>query len=370
MKLNFKKCFAAIPAYPAGRFIIGIVAVSLAVFSILFNGGATNRILDSYEFAQNGEMMVKYAYINKKVAPIKNEVQRTDSSYSQFLGENPDGSRVYKMTSYPGQTFYKERDKWYQIEYATTTPEEFARMTKPSLLAIAYAVNIFANAGDGRIWYQNGADWATAHDAGTGTDVSATSANSLVGVGEHKDLTGVYSIFRIFYPFDTSSIPANATIVSASLSLNGFTKNNEDNDGDDWLNVFQTSQATHTTLVAGDYDTIATTTEGATRIDFGSLNAGNLYDTWTLNSSGLGWIAKNGVASTCSATAGITCLGILEGHDALNSPVATNASSTIAYRFLEVAGTTQDPYLTVVYTVPVKTRIRGWIRFIGGIRFK
>ncbi|MEK7090064.1 MAG: hypothetical protein AAB930_00570, partial [Patescibacteria group bacterium] len=116
----------------------------------------------------------------------------------------------------------------------------------------------------------------------------------------------------------------------------------------------------------------------STRIDIGSIST-SAYNVWTLNASGLTWIAKNGAASACSATTAITCIGVLEGHDVINSAVATNASSTAFLRDSETSGTSQDPYLTVIYEVPggigspsstIKTRIKGLIRFMGGIRFK
>lgn len=375
MKSNFKKIITACCSV---FLIIAVAAVSLAMFKIIFNNGA--QILDSYEsVAADGEIIVKYAYTDKKIKLVKNEIQRTGSSYLQFLGEKRDGPKVYKMTSYSGTNFYKDGDKWYQVEYATTTKENFVQLAKPSLLARiagkAYAVNIFAGAGDGRIIYSAGASWAIAHDAASGTGAAPTAAGSAVGTGGPGT---VYYIYRGFLPFDTSSIPANAKVVSASVAIYLSGKINGDNDGDDWINIFRSSQATHTTLAPGDFDTIATTTEGAARIDFGSIT-NSTYSTWTLNASGMAWIAKSGVASACSATAAITCLGFLEGHDAINSAIATNATNTFSVAWSETTGTAQDPYLTVIYEVPggigspsstIKTRIKGLIRFMGGTRFK
>ena len=168
MKSNFKKIITACCSV---FLIIAVAAVSLAMFKILFNNGA--QILDSYEsVAADGEIIVKYAYADKKIKLVKNEVQRTNSSYLQFLGEKRDGSKVYKMTSYSGANFYKDGDKWYQIEYAETTKENFVQLAKPSLLAKVmgkvYAADIFAGAGDGRVIYNFGASWAIAHDAASG----------------------------------------------------------------------------------------------------------------------------------------------------------------------------------------------------------
>lgn len=167
------------------------------------------------------------------------------------------------------------------------------------------------------------------------------------------------TIDRTFLPFDTSSIPSNATITAATLNLYTLTKTNTDNDGTDFLTVTQTSQATHTVLANADYDqcgAVSNPTEGidsGQRKDISSITT-SAYLVFTLNATGNGWIKKSGQASACSATAGITCLGVREGHDVTNAAIVSGfdvvAENTATFSSSEQSGTSQDPYLAVTYT--------------------
>jgi len=112
----------------------------------------------------------------------------------------------------------------------------------------------------------------------------------------------------------------------------------DDNDGDDFITVVQTSQADTASLTTADYDqcgAISNPTEGATRIDIGSITIG-AYNSWTLNATGLGWISKTGY----------TFLGLREGHDAINSAI-TFGINRVKFAGSEATGTANDPYLDV-----------------------
>jgi len=183
----------------------------------------------------------------------------------------------------------------------------------------------------------NTAAFATAQPAATGDGSSDSGATFRVQVG-------ISFLARGFLLFNTAAIGASATIVSGVLS--GFVdsggKSNNDNDGDDWVNVVQTNPASNTALGTADWnkcgDAVTNPTEGATRIDLGSISASAWCD-WTLNSTGRGWIN----------TSGVTKLGLREGHDCINSA----ATATNALR-IHSADTFDSvpPYLTVTYTLP------------------
>ncbi len=136
-------------------------------------------------------------------------------------------------------------------------------------------------------------------------------------------------------------------------------KTNTDNDGTDFLTVTQTSQATHTVLANADYDqcgAISNPTEGVDsgqRKDITSVTT-SAYLIFTLNSTGMGWIKKSGQASACTATTGVTCLGVREGHDVTNSAIISGfdvvAENLVSLSSSEHTGTSQDPYLSVTYS--------------------
>jgi len=209
----------------------------------------------------------------------------------------------------------------------------------------------YSSSGDGYVKYANAADWATAQGSADGNAVDYTSADNgeFCEVGIEGD--GQYRITRGFLPFDTSGLPDTATILAATLSI--YADSNvidDDNDGDDWINIVQASQAATNQLVNGDYDTCGDSvddpTEGATRIDIGNINA-NQYNTWTLNATGRGWISKTGY----------TKLGVREGHDCLDNAYVggTGTYNRMGAYNSEETGTTKDPKLVVTYSEETTT---------------
>lgn len=209
----------------------------------------------------------------------------------------------------------------------------------------------YPTAGDGYA-YKSSASWDTAHDATTGLGRTATASALVVGTGK---TTTSYYLYRAFLPFDTSSIPDDATIISATLNVYPYAKKNEDNDGDDFVTVVQTSQASTTTLSQEDFDQAGSTdnpTEGidtSERKDITSVTAGT-YFTFNLNSTGRDWISKTDV----------TKLGLREGHDVIDSSFTSSSTTASQYNYLytrssEYSSTTYDPYLAVTYTQTVTT---------------
>lgn len=189
---------------------------------------------------------------------------------------------------------------------------------------------------DGEIQYY--AAFATAQPAASG-DFALPSDIRM------RARAGATGIWRSIMLFNTSAIGSLASALSGIVSLfeSGLGIQDNDADGDDWINILQSNPASNTDLVAGDYskvgDAITNPTEGATRRLLSSLSGGANND-WTLNSTGNGWINATGV----------TKLGFREGHDCINSAaVATNQFGAFC---ADQGGTVNDPTLTVTYTLP------------------
>jgi hypothetical protein len=218
---------------------------------------------------------------------------------------------------------------------------------KPHIYPTIYlaTTSYFAGAGDGYVRYQNTGDsFATAHGATAGTSADPTNAGAITtGVTRYAATDTDWEIDRAFFPFDTSGLADGTTITAATLNLYVNEVVNQDNDGDDWVNVVQTSQADTSTLATADYDqcgAVSNPTEGATRIDQGSLTA-SAYNVWTLNATGRSWVDKTG----------FTKLGIRQGHDAINSQITWGGAQTrnrVRFNASEDGGTNTDPYLEVV----------------------
>jgi hypothetical protein len=182
--------------------------------------------------------------------------------------------------------------------------------------------------GDGNVSTTSSV-WDTAHDATVGTSVD----NSYIRCGvDHASFPSQNkSIYRGFIPIDSSGI--SGVVSAASLFLYVGFKYNNDDDGDDWINIVQTSQASTSELVVEDYDqcgAVDNPTEGGTRQDITSITTSS-YNEFPLNETGYEWIVD-----------GTSMLGIREGHDALDHP--TLADSLIGVIASEGDN---DPYLEV-----------------------
>ena len=195
-------------------------------------------------------------------------------------------------------------------------------------------------AGNGTIESSSYAAWDTNHDATSG---SAFLTAVQVGSLESANGSALYKIVHGFVPIDTSGITDTDTVTAAVLNLYLTGTLNQDDDGDDWINVVQNSMADPTTLVAGDFDqdgAINNPTEGSTRWDITGKTTGQ-YHTWTLNATGLTWVSKTSY----------TLLGVREGHDAIDVPVVTSGTFNGARATFSSDNTAgQQPYLEVTTT--------------------
>ena len=223
----------------------------------------------------------------------------------------------------------------YRLTHKTTTG--YTQEASSSNTATFYP-----SVGDGSIATTQ-TTWPAAQGAATGLAVNATGTTATVFTG--KNVSNQWKIERSFLPFDTSSLPDNATITSASLTLTVSGKQNSFDDGRDYLTLVSASPSSSTTLSSSDFDNLTTTelVASAERKDITSLTTGSPA-TFTLSPSGLATISPTGTSY----------LALREGHD-LENIAPTGASATLAngvtFAASESSGATSDPVLSVTYTL-------------------
>jgi len=200
------------------------------------------------------------------------------------------------------------------------------------------------NAGDG-FGIGSGANWNTMRSGS-----SSGFSNDYVGTTftVSSSLTSGFYMGRVSIPFDTSSIPAGSKVTAATLKLRATIIHDDNNDGNDWVNIYGTTVASIDSWTSADWDEISDSlnspTAFSTQKDLSSMSANNYY-TWTLNASGLAAI-NVGVGAE-------TKLGMREGHDVENDPMTgtdVNCSATFASK--ENATSAYRPLLTVTYQPP------------------
>lgn len=315
------------------------------------------RDIIDFRLIENGT--VEYAYVGEELPPLLAENEdvskRTGSSYTRALGKGAGGEDVFELVAFPHPQFIERSGVWYTIEYSVAPKELFFRQGLLSFIAgrVAYADTVYSGSGDGVTNGYSTSSWSAVRNATSAltADYTAILFNVSSSYTNFKDPS--WNIQRGFLPFDTSSVPATAEITDASLVVHATsTVYNGENDGSDYITVVETSQATHTSLVVADYDNIVTTEgiDSGQRKDITSISSGDSL-TFTLNATGRGWIARSGESSNCSATNGITCLGLREGHDNANDEPTTNIlfGNRVTFDTSEATGTTYDPYLSVTY---------------------
>lgn len=190
-----------------------------------------------------------------------------------------------------------------------------------------------------------GQTWAGLRDgAGNAVDESSGSLSVAIRSGTNPTWN---RLRRVIALFDTSSLGSSATISAAVLSLYGDSKS----DTAGWapnLDIYTSSPASNTSLVAGDYSQLGTTSQTGSPISYASFTAG-AYNDFTFNATGRSNISKTGISK----------FGARNGnYDAANSEPSYSASQQCILNTLsaDTAGTTSDPKLVVTYSAAAASR--------------
>jgi len=328
---------------------------------IVYTGGeggpaAPTNLYTGYPSAQTGsENPTNFTYSTPFFSAINNhnatittvQIQLTETTYATPIWDSGDitiattnsGARTPDIFFGTGNSPTKllEAGKTYSWRIRTKTAD-YSQWSSDGTIGMATApltARFYVGGGDGYV-YKGASSWDAAHDATVGEGTSYWSLDpDEVAVASVK--IGVApNIFRVFLPIDTSKLPDTASVISAAFKGRVNEKFNLDNDGNDFVVIVQTSQASPLSLTVEDYDqcgVVNNPTEGSNRIDIGNILVGD-YNSWALNATGTGWVSKTGW----------TLLGLREGHDVLDDSVADDNEVDI-----DSSESTNPPYLEATY---------------------
>lgn len=167
----------------------------------------------------------------------------------------------------------------------------FLRVSNVKATFTSYTTTFNGSVSDGYI-YQDGFAYGTVRALSSGT---ANSAGFTLFCGQNNTGGGV-EIWRAYLYFDTSSIPSQAVIDNATLSLYV----DADNSDTDFNVTIQNGQPTypHNPLVGGDYYYNWYSGAGGSRNTSDALSA-SAYWNITLSDDGLDWIEADTTTKLC-----------------------------------------------------------------------
>jgi hypothetical protein len=187
---------------------------------------------------------------------------------------------------------------------------------------------------------------------GAGNVVSRTAAlmQSYIN-NETGNADGFNTLYRTIVVFDTTTIPATATVSSQILSIYAPAAGKLSGLGEQGIYVVNCTPANPTLLVATDYQ--ATTFTAFASVSFAGIN-GDAYTHITLPAS----------AITLAGTTSLMLVLEDDYNNALSQPLA-DSQSGISFNTSEAAS--GKPYLTITYTVPAYD---GWYSYIDNTLFE
>jgi len=233
-----------------------------------------------------------------------------DGSQSSVANNERTPDIFYGMGNPPSGILEAGNNYIWRIRTKATDYSDWSENGTIGMTTGSLTARFYSGTGDGMIYKESSLSWNSAHDASIGDNVGNFD-ETIIARSSYS--AGWYRITRGFLPFNTSLLPDDVEISSASLNLYVSDNYYDDNDSDAFITVVQTSQASISGLILDDFDqcgAITNPTEGATRKRIENFTTYQ-YNSLNLNTTGISWINKTGW----------TKLGVREGHDVLNHSI-------------------------------------------------
>jgi len=259
------------------------------------------------------------------------EFQSTEDSNDKFWIPSPRMWTDTESSSEISHELYKTGSKLYYRKYPTSAGQTWLSNLDSGVDKYLDNTIAWGTTTDGKIQFDD-IDWDTCHDAGTGGFVHTTTTIDDVGF-----IDTLYSIYRSFWYFDTSSISSRAKIKNCTMKIYGSTLGAGDK-------VTAQKGLQSDILVVGDFDAFDYDADyqGKQLIDSEVTWVVGAYNPFIFNQTGLDAIIKEGTTKVCCREydkdyLDVTPVGVIQ----------------IVGYYSDNAGTDYDPYLDITYVVPI-----------------
>lgn len=186
---------------------------------------------------------------------------------------------------------------------------------------------------DGEIQGTNSGSYAVARS----TSVNCGTATTVQVVGQTLVGGIVYIVSRLYFGFDTSTIPAGATITGATVY---FCADADSSTTDFLIKVYRYAWSS----------ALCSSTEA----NYDGAYGGSATLEGTLRDTASGWTSGTyyslAVDPAGINTSGFTRYTLVSAEDVNNS--APTGPEQVSVRMADYAGTSSDPYIEVTYTLP------------------
>jgi hypothetical protein len=195
--------------------------------------------------------------------------------------------------------------------------------------------------GDGHTAITGNGSWSGAHDGGSGNPAYTNTAPTASTCLSQPQADGGWRIDRVLIPADTSGVPDNANIKSASF--NGYVTYYTNGSGDASVGITPSTQTNpNGPVVDADHGANSSGTNLITQVPFGSLVTSTL-NKFNLNATGISGISLTGYTKN----------GYRESHDINNSPMSNTGGYTddTGLSLSGNATPAQRPFYDIIYPV-------------------
>lgn len=195
-----------------------------------------------------------------------------------------------------------------------------------------YLPDEYSSSSDGYVYVTN----ATYNTAWTATSGTVDDSSATIRLGQVYSAPN-YTIYRTALYFDTSSIPAYAEILDATLYIYGEADYSATN-FDIWIGSGTSSTYPHDPLAVGDYDKTNYEIVAQSALNTSSFSTSG-YNSLAFPENAMSYIIPNGVTKLWLTSS-------LEGG-------APTGNEYISFYSSEQAGTSNDPYIKILYGEPL-----------------